>query len=110
MPLESQLLASISRRLKKLAQADPALVWRKRHGSPMGITGDPDLYGLWHGVHWEMELKRPGQKATSLQCIRLASWKKAGALTFVAHSLAEFDVAIDTIRRAAPAKMGHPRL
>ena len=60
MPLESQLLRSIERRLRALAQADPSLQWRKRHGSPMSTAGDPDLYGLWHGVHWEMELKLPG--------------------------------------------------
>jgi hypothetical protein len=99
MPLESQLLASIERRLKALAKADATLQWRKRHGSPMGITGDPDLYGLWHGIHWEMELKRPGESPTPLQCIRLIAWEHAGAYTFVVHSLAEFDAAIATLRK-----------
>ncbi|HXA25632.1 MAG TPA: hypothetical protein VNW90_25415 [Acetobacteraceae bacterium] len=106
MPLESQLLASITRRLKKLAQADPALQWRKRHGSVFTVSGDPDVFGCWHGHHFEMELKRPGQSPTPLQCARLEAWKRAGAACFVIHSLAEFDVAIDTIRRAALAKMG----
>jgi hypothetical protein len=99
MPLESQLLASVARRLKALVRDDDTFQWRKRHGSPMGITGDPDLYGLWHGIHWEMELKRPGASPTPLQCIRLAAWERAGAYTFVVHSLAEFDSAIATLRK-----------
>jgi hypothetical protein len=105
MPLESQLLASIGLRLKRLALADPRLVWRKRHGSAMTTAGDPDITGLWRGLHFEMELKVPGAKPTSLQCSRLAAWNRAGAMCFVIHSLAEFNVAIDTIRRAALAKM-----
>jgi hypothetical protein len=106
MPLERQLLASISLRLKKLASLDPAWVWRKRHGSAMTTAGDPDLYGLWRGLHWEMELKVPGHSPTPLQWHRLESWRQAGALCFVVHSLDEFDVAIDTIRRAASDKTG----
>ena len=97
--LESQLLASVERRLKQLARLDPTLVWRKRHGSAFATAGDPDLYGLWRGHHWEMELKRPGQDATPLQCIRLKDWERAGATCSVVHSLAEFDSAIAHLRQ-----------
>jgi hypothetical protein len=99
MPLESQLLSTVERRLKRLAQADPTLVWRKRHGSVMGVAGDADVYGCWRGHHWEMELKLPGLDPTPLQCMRAAAWKQAGASCFVVHSLAEFDTAIDTLRK-----------
>lgn len=91
---ESQLLRAVVQRLKARAALDPSLVWRKRHGSPMGIAGDPDLYGLWRGRHFEIELKRPGESPTILQRARLSQWAKAGALTFVVHSLAEFDAAL----------------
>jgi hypothetical protein len=100
MPLESQLLRAVERRLKKLAQADPGLQWRKRHGSVFTISGDPDVFGCWGGVHFELELKVPGASATPLQCTRLQAWKRAGAQVFVIHSLAEFDVVIRTIMGA----------
>ena len=97
-PLESQLLTTVTRHLKAIAQTDPTLVFRKRHGSPMGIAGDPDLYGVWRGTPFEMELKRPGHSPTPLQQARLAQWAASGARTFVIHSLDELKAAIDTLR------------
>lgn len=73
----------------------------------MGVSGDPDLYGLWNGTHWEVELKVPGASPTPLQCSRIQAWNRAGALTFVVHNLDEFDVAFNTIRRAALANVPH---
>lgn len=98
MPREAQLLASASKRLNRWSSACPGLQWRKRHGSPLGITGDPDLYGLFNGQHFEIELKRPGEQPTPLQSHRLIEWQKAGARVFVVHSLAELDDAINAIR------------
>jgi hypothetical protein len=101
-PLERSLLATISRRLKKLQQADPTLVWRKRHGTSFGIAGDPDLYGVWGGVPWTMELKRPGEEPTALQRVRLEEWRRAGAWVGVVSSTAELEKAlaeIATLRR-----------
>lgn len=98
--LESQLKASVERRLKTLAREDPRLQWRKRWGSPYTTSGDPDLTGLWRGIHFEVELKRPGESPTPLQWHQLEAWKRAGALVFVIHDLAELDVAISTIRAA----------
>lgn len=96
--LESQLLATASRHLKALAREDPGFLWRKRHGSPMSVAGDPDITGLWRGHHFEMELKRPGETPTLLQAARLAQWARAGAHVFVIHSLPELKAAIDTLR------------
>lgn len=98
--LESQLLRAAERRLKALARAEEgALAWRKRHGGPFSTAGDPDLYGLWKGQHFEIELKREGEQPTALQSLRLEEWTHAGAHTFVVHSLAELDAAIDALRQ-----------
>ena len=73
--------------LKKLSGEDPTLVFRKRHGSGMGLSGDPDVYVLWKGRHFEIELKRSGEDPTPLQRLRLEEWGKAGALVGVVRSL-----------------------
>lgn len=99
-PLERHIQASVIRRLKLLASLDPTLVWRKRHGSVMSVTGDPDLHGVWGGIPFEIELKAPGQSPTLLQSARLASWRRAGCQTFVVHSTSELDEALALIRRA----------
>ena len=98
-PLESSLLAAAQRHLKALAHRDPTLVWRKRHGSPFTTAGDPDLTGLWHGTHFEIELKRPGESPTLLQAARLAQWATAGARTFTVHSISELQAALESIHK-----------
>jgi hypothetical protein len=60
---------------------------RKRHGSVMGVAGDPDLYALYRGVHYEIELKAPGGRPTPLQQARLEEWRRAGAVTWVIDSM-----------------------
>lgn len=70
----------------------PAVVVRKRHGTAMGVGGDPDLYGSVRGRHFEIEVKRPNDpysQLTKLQAQRLLEWKLAGAITGVARSSAE---------------------
>lgn len=98
-PLESSLLRAVERRLKAVAARDPTLVWRKRFGGPMAKRGDPDLHGVWRGTPFEIELKRPGEEPSPLQTHRLAEWRRAGSHTFVVHSLAEYQTAIDTLRQ-----------
>jgi rubrerythrin len=64
----------------------PGLVVRKRHGTVMGLAGDPDLYGAYRGAHFEFEVKRPNEPAsqvTKLQAERLAEWRRAGAVVGV---------------------------
>lgn len=97
-PPESRLLAAVEKRLKIIAREDPSFQWRKRHGSPMGQTGDPDIHGCWRGVPFEIELKRAGESPTLLQQYRLSQWRKAGAKTFIVHSLDELAGALDLIR------------
>jgi hypothetical protein len=85
-PLESRISQSIQKAVKeKIAGA----VIRKRHVS-MGVMGDPDLFGsLPGGLHFEIEVKRPGNSPTELQEKRLAEWAATGAITGVAHSVEE---------------------
>jgi hypothetical protein len=90
-PLESSLKASTARKLKALRAQDNTLVYRKRHGSPMSIAGDPDFYGLWHGLHFELELKAPSQHPSPLQLQRHAEWARAGAFLGVADTPASVD-------------------
>ena len=68
----------------------PGLVIRKRHGTVMGLAGDPDLYGTFRGAHFEFEVKRPNDPAshlTKLQEQRLGEWGRAGAIAGVVRSV-----------------------
>jgi hypothetical protein len=84
--LEKAIVARIVTALKKY----PSVVVRKRHGTVMGVAGDPDLYGTISGRHFEIEVKRPddpSSQLTELQARRLLEWKLAGAITGVARSV-----------------------
>lgn len=70
----------------------------------MGQTGDPDIYGVWGGVAFEIELKIPGKSPTAIQQHRLDQWRDAGALPFVVHSLDELRSSLDAIRSKRPKK------
>lgn len=82
--LEKAVVARIMAALKKI----PGVAVRKRHGTAMGVAGDPDLYGTIRGRHFEIEVKRPNDPSsqlTKLQAERLLEWKLAGAITGVAR-------------------------
>jgi hypothetical protein len=76
---------------------DSTLAYRKRHGSAFATAGDPDIHGVWRGIPFEIELKQVGQNPTPLQTARLQEWSRAGSLTFVVHTPAEFDAALQKI-------------
>jgi hypothetical protein len=97
-PLERHLQAAVIRKFKKLRAADPRFAFRKRHGTVMGLTGDPDFYGLWAGRHWELELKAPGEKLSRLQEARGREWLQAGAVMGVAWTASEVDEFIEDLR------------
>ena len=84
-PLEKHIVDSIVKYLRTV----PGCAVRKRHGTAFGVAGDPDLYGIVGGRHFEIEVKRPGNQPTELQLRRLEEWRAAGALTGIAHSLDE---------------------
>ena len=79
-------------RIMKNLRGNPHVVVRKRHGTAMGVAGDPDLYGTIRGRHFEIEVKRPNDPSsqlTELQTQRLLEWNIAGAITGVARSVEE---------------------
>jgi hypothetical protein len=97
-PLERALQKRVLKHLEKLRQSDPTLVYRKRHGTVMGVTGDPDIYGLWAGIHFEIELKREGEEPTMRQRLRHQEWALAGARGAVVHNSTELTAFLSQIR------------
>jgi len=84
--LEKHVVARIMNALRQ----QRGVVVRKRHGTAMGVAGDPDLYGSIHGRHFEIEVKRPddpGSIPTELQAQRMQEWRAAGALVGIARSV-----------------------
>jgi len=67
----------------------PGCLARKRWGGGMGVAGDPDIDACIRGRSVQLEVKRPGEKPTSLQAKRLREWRKAGALVAVVSSVEE---------------------
>lgn len=51
--------------------------------------GAPDISGCIRGRRVEIEVKRPGGKATPRQEATLRSWERAGAIVAVVYSLDE---------------------
>jgi hypothetical protein len=87
-PTESVIVRKI------MAKLSPLCLVRKRHGNAFGVKGDPDVYGClpmthpqWPGRHFEIEVKRPGEKPTPLQTTRLQAWEAAGAITGTAWNV-----------------------
>mgnify|MGYP006883553392 CR=1 FL=1 len=84
-PRESAIVRAILGRLNKLA----GCVARKRHGDVYAVAGDPDIYGCYHGRHFELEVKQPGMRPTALQAHRLSQWDAAGARAALVSSVDE---------------------
>jgi hypothetical protein len=75
-------------RIMKVLRQQQGIVVRKRHGTAMGVAGDPDLYGSVRGRHFEIEVKRPddpGSAPTELQVQRMQEWRAAGARVGIAR-------------------------
>jgi hypothetical protein len=100
--------AVVTRIMDALRKFPGVVVVRKRHGTVMGVAGDPDLYGTIRGRHFEIEVKRPNDPSsqlTKLQTERLAEWALAGAITGVARSVEEAVAILGLKRLAATAEM-----
>jgi len=62
----------------------------KHHGGRFGDAGHPDLYGVWDGCAFFVEVKtRGGGDPTALQYRQLELWAAAGAITGCARSVAQ---------------------
>jgi hypothetical protein len=102
--LEKAVVARIVATLRKV----PGLVVRKRHGTVMGMTGDPDLYGSYRGKHFEIEVKRPfdsKSQLTVLQAQRQGEWRiNGGAIVGVARSPEEALAILGITNPSQPAE------
>ncbi len=89
MRSQAALEKHIVSRIMQALRTRPGIVVRKRHGTAMGVAGDPDLYGSLNGRHFEIEVKRPEgpSRLTELQSQRLREWEFAGAIAGVARSV-----------------------
>jgi hypothetical protein len=59
---------------------------RKRRGG-VSNRGEPDIYGSINGMHFEIEVKAPGNVPTPHQKARLKEWDEAGAITGVSYCI-----------------------
>lgn len=81
---ESDLVAKIKARLKKL----PKAYFIKTHGDSY-MVGEPDIIGCIEALTVVIEIKLPGEVPTPNQMAHLSMWRRAGALAFWATSLEE---------------------
>ncbi len=88
MTSEGAIVKAILRYLNSL----PCCLARKRWGGGMGVAGEPDIDACLSGRSVQLEVKRPGEKATPLQLKRLEQWRQAGALTAVVTSVEEVKI------------------
>ena len=96
---------AVVKRIIKALKGKSRVVVRKRHGTVMGVAGDPDLYGTINGRHFEIEVKRPhdpSSQLTELQTQRLLEWQFGGAITGVARSVDEALVILGLLRPETP--------
>ncbi len=97
-PREAAIVKQICDYLKTLDKVH----FEKRHGTPFGRVGEPDISGcilfngfertnisFEYGQRFEIEVKRPGHKPTKRQELALAKWKAAGAAVAIIHSVDE---------------------
>ena len=91
MTSESAIVKAILAYLNSL----PECLARKRWGGGMGVAGEPDIDACLRGRSLQLEVKRPGQKATPLQVKRLEQWRHAGAPVGVVASVEEVKALLD---------------
>lgn len=75
-PLEKTRQAKIIKFMNSL----PNCIARVRHQTGFNQKGDPDIYGCLDKLHFELEVKRPGEKLTELQALRIKEWQSIGAI------------------------------
>ncbi len=84
---EALLTRRVIAYLKQLNNTADPLWFLKIHGGPMQRAGLPDLFVIYKGRTFGIELKRPGKKPTKLQQHTLSEMEKAGATTAVVTSV-----------------------
>jgi hypothetical protein len=79
----------------------PGCTAEKRHGTPYGKVGQPDITGCLMGHRFEIEVKVGRNKPTEMQSMRLNEWREAGASVCVVWSLDEAKEFIRKVERRA---------
>lgn len=69
------------RNIFKYLNAVPNCIAEIRTQTGYGIKGGADIFGCIDGRHFELEVKQPKKKLTTVQALCLASWEKYGAVT-----------------------------
>lgn len=73
---ESVIVRAILEKLRAI----PGCVVFKHHGSVYSKGGHADVYGVYKGKAFFIEVKRPGERPTTLQLEFLRTVKEAGAI------------------------------
>lgn len=83
---EKSVVNAILKYLNGLPRCRARKRWGKAHN-----TGEPDIYGCIDGLHFELEVKRPGggQGLSKIQKKILAEWRATGCLAEKVESLEE---------------------
>ena len=63
----------------------------------LGTRGQADLWGIKNGIHWECEVKRPGEEPSMHQIAWLNDCATAGARAFWTDSLDGFIEVMETL-------------
>ena len=102
MTPENKLTAAVFRRLLVCKQAGWPIYFWKLHGSPMQMSGMPDIGIVFRGRAVFVELKAPGKRPTKIQRHRMTELEKAGAICFVCSDLNTFIDFMETLDDKLP--------
>jgi hypothetical protein len=105
-PLESRVVKAIKAKLESRGG-----FWVKIHGSPMQVSGVPDLLGCYRGYFLGLEVKRSAdEKATPLQKYNMERIRAAGGIAALIHSVPQAEAVLDWIdrREARRSSSGKP--
>lgn len=87
MTPEKEVQNAIIANLKKMVdQGKPIWFERRQAGGFSYKKGIPDLYGVANGIHFEIEVKKPGGKTTPLQDKFANRIEKCGAIYILADN------------------------
>lgn len=81
-PKEKTITNNILKYLRSLSGCHAVKVHQSQYGS-----GQADISGVIDGRAFQIEVKRPGGKATPLQLKCLREWRDAGAIAGVCYSV-----------------------
>lgn len=95
--------AAIVRRILKRLEAESPMIWcMKTHGSGMGRRGIPDIIGVFNGMMFALEVKRPGGGVVApLQRWELSKIAAARGVAAVVESVEDAEEVLGLVNREA---------